>query len=1020
MTLGPDHFRLPPTGPNVFPPPARRPLLAWRASFEAQLAWEEKLQARIDQDRALEDALRQAVDATEELTLPALRDALVEAAPVDGWSVDAKAKAVGDRLLIETRDSGCARTTRVAQAIETLQNLVFSLRTGQLRDTYPKLAIRPDATATFDDDWTWMGSYGAWRAAMFVFLYPENIALPSLRRQMTPAFRKLVKELRTGGRVTPERARLAADEYAAYFRDVCKLGLEATVTASVRLRTDQSGGGQADHLQERLFLFGRSPTSDKAFWCTRAASQAAETQTFWDEVPVLRSVSTLVGAAVYEITPASRFIYLFARVHDGRERKLAYCRYDLEAGRWLQEEGELDLPDNAPDFTATLLQKEKPSDPPRLLIEIPGGKRYTRDLGQKGKDWSGSDFQAIQYTVTYAAWQDASRQNDLKVKDRDGSSFDGREAMHWIKAAHGFAKSQAGFVAGFPNFHQVGDRCGVIKLTSHVAVLSLADSVSLGNAKPTSDPSFSVQDLVHRFVSVHKYVQQSLRSYGYVSGFPTFDDVGSTYGIVLLTNTAASTQSLHVNHLGGGSRSTAKDLVRLFTSANDITGQGRFGFPTFSEDHLNEITLCYIQENRTVERDPGKPVAVASLSGHTPDRRGPPSLRVYFEEAWYFVPVHVALQLLQAGHYQAALDWFRTVYDYSAQIGKRKIYHGLTDEESLKAVFERGQDWNWLRDPLDPHAIARSRHNAYTRFTLLSIVRCFLEYATAEFTRDTAESVPLARTLYQTALELLEDPNLNQQVDGCEEIIGQLKTRYGDEVWIGEVAFRLGRLTTVGTLRQARSRIDAIMGGGGSAEQRIARVRDEVEAALQAESRPIQLHEAIRQGEEQAAATGLAIMALPGVAAGAWQTGLAVERVFDAAVVEATGLPIDRLEREPLPWLRRGSLLESSGPVRGPGVDGPPLLSGPAGGALPVDPRLPPRRGLGSVLDVISGIEAANHPASGVLGVDGDRPAIADATTVEPVTPVAHEIVPGQWVPALVLEACIPPNPILVGHVTFD
>jgi hypothetical protein len=67
-----------------------------------------------------------------------------------------------------------------------------------------------------------------------------------------------------------------------------------------------------------------------------------------------------------------------------------------------------------------------------------------------------------------------------------------------------------------------------------------------------------------------------------------------------------------------------------------------------------------------------------------------------------------------------------------------------------------------MRDPLNPHLIASTRLNAYTRFTLLSIVRCLLAYADAEFTRDTTESLPRARTLYRTALELLETKALKQ------------------------------------------------------------------------------------------------------------------------------------------------------------------------------------------------------------------------------------------------------------------
>src|SRR5262249_36483420 len=70
--------------------------------------------------------------------------------------------------------------------------------------------------------------------------------------------------------------------------------------------------------------------------------------------------------------------------------------------------------------------------------------------------------------------------------------------------------------------------------------------------------------------------------------------------------------------------------------------------------------------------------------------------------------------------------------------------------------------------------IAESRQNTYTRFTLLSLVRCLLEYADAEFTRDSAESLPRARTLYMTALELLESIELRQQENACDALIATL------------------------------------------------------------------------------------------------------------------------------------------------------------------------------------------------------------------------------------------------------
>jgi hypothetical protein len=937
VALSPDHFRLPQADPNVFPSPARPEPPAWWASLDDQLEWEDRLQARIDQDNALEDALRQTANATEELTLPALRDALIDAAPGITGNLDAKAKAIGDRLLIETRDSGCARTTRVSQAIETLQTLLFSVRTGQLHDTYPKMEFTPEAKASFDDNWTWMGSYSLWRAAMFVFLYPENILLPSLRREATPAFRKLIKDLRSSGRVTPERARYAAEEYAAYFRDVCSLNLEATVVAEGWYTDDQNRSTRGT----RLFLFARSSRSDKAYWCTRNGKPPHDpaSQTFWNEVPSLGNVLNVIGAIEYRITEAQRFIYLFARVYDGRNHKLVFCRYDLERGDWLQEASELELPNKATRFNnASLLktdpnQPQDPKQPPKILIELTDGSKYTGELSPNGKDWGA--MQSTWFIVPFAEWKgDVDRTSDLKVKSRWNQqgkpALEPLDVVAWIKAAHAYAtdpKRGHKFVSGFPNFQQSGNDCGVIQLTDNAAfVYHLPQGVL---DQPISD----ARDIAARFAYVHDYVRNPPQDapkflLNYASGYPTFN---GTEAVLLAREkdhkevSVVMPYNISTFDMGGDPKPKSKsdsgfdanDLAFRFvgvdrTLARDFPDR-YFGFPTFSEGSGDPVDqICCIRKQQTYERVFDQSViTVASLDWYIPIYRGPsniiptrsdrnlervietirdtytdhaksPRLLTYFDEAWYFVPMHIALQLQRNGYYTEALDWFSTVYDYSVPVDQRKIYYGLVAEASLKAGYERGQDWRWLQDPLNPHAIARGRRNTYTRFTLLSIIRCILDYADAEFTRDTAESIPMARTLYQTALELLENPDLNQQLGGCSEIIGWLKTRYGDELWVEGIAHQLSRFRNTGLLLQAQARIDAILSADGSTEQKIVKVRDEIETALQAESRPMQLHEAIQEGEEFAARASLAVMALPGVPEGALQTGSSAAQMFDS------------------------------------------------------------------------------------------------------------------------------------------
>jgi len=79
----------------------------------------------------------------------------------------------------------------------------------------------------------------------------------------------------------------------------------------------------------------------------------------------------------------------------------------------------------------------------------------------------------------------------------------------------------------------------------------------------------------------------------------------------------------------------------------------------------------------------------------------------------------------------------------------------------------------WLLDPVDPHAIARSRPNTdekYHQFTLLTIVRTLVDLGDEEFSTDTAASVARATQLYEVALDLLDKPVLTQLEDPCETI----------------------------------------------------------------------------------------------------------------------------------------------------------------------------------------------------------------------------------------------------------
>ena len=152
---------------------------------------------------------------------------------------------------------------------------------------------------------------------------------------------------------------------------------------------------------------------------------------------------------------------------------------------------------------------------------------------------------------------------------------------------------------------------------------------------------------------------------------------------------------------------------------------------------------------RTYETDDGQVITIE-------DPHRSPN---WLQEIFYFVPMAIALQLQRAGEYLAALDWFQTVYAYQLPASQRVIYRGLELEDKF-SDRPRITPGIWLREELNPHYFARERKQAYTRFTVMSIVQCLLDYADSEFTQETAESLPRARALYLSTLDLLELPDM--------------------------------------------------------------------------------------------------------------------------------------------------------------------------------------------------------------------------------------------------------------------
>lgn len=119
-----------------------------------------------------------------------------------------------EHLLIDVQMEPCMRTSRVRQAISTVQ-LFIQRALLNLEPAVPPGTI--DA-----EQWGWMSRYRMWEANRKVFLYPENWLEPELRDDKSPFFKDLEGELLQGD-VTNDAAAAAVAAYLEKLDDVALL-----------------------------------------------------------------------------------------------------------------------------------------------------------------------------------------------------------------------------------------------------------------------------------------------------------------------------------------------------------------------------------------------------------------------------------------------------------------------------------------------------------------------------------------------------------------------------------------------------------------------------------------------------------------------------------------------------------------------------------------------------------------------------------------------------------------------------
>ena len=121
---------------------------------------------------------------------------LVQPVLLDWGVVDAD--SLFEFFLIDVQMGSCMQTSRIKQAISSVQLYVQRCRLGlEAADGVPvSVTVNGKEQPVLDPDrWSWMQNYRVWEANRKVFLYPENWIDPQLRDDKSPIYKELEAEL---------------------------------------------------------------------------------------------------------------------------------------------------------------------------------------------------------------------------------------------------------------------------------------------------------------------------------------------------------------------------------------------------------------------------------------------------------------------------------------------------------------------------------------------------------------------------------------------------------------------------------------------------------------------------------------------------------------------------------------------------------------------------------------------------------------------------------------------------------
>ena len=311
----------------------------WRSDRAARRRYERVLRSRIESLQGQAETLYRTRQDADEKYLQGARDALVPYyEPASSMTNFEKGRDIGRRYLIDMGYECCSTTTRIAQAITTMQTLFQQLRLNQQHSDLDTYAI---VSENYDEDWEWLQSYERWRSLMFVYLYPENLLNPEYHPRRTEFFKGIVSEARNSRNFNPEHACRLLESYEDYMNDIRNLRMgDAAIAYVPAVQSDcQEESGTPGKLKT-YFVGAHSTVSGKGYLLIDQPDEHRRPQPrAWEQVPGFEKVSEMLATEVYRTEDGELYLYVFAEARGPLgEIQLIANRMNLETWAWEEKQ----------------------------------------------------------------------------------------------------------------------------------------------------------------------------------------------------------------------------------------------------------------------------------------------------------------------------------------------------------------------------------------------------------------------------------------------------------------------------------------------------------------------------------------------------------------------------------------------------------------------------------------------------------------------------------------------------------